>query len=103
MSEGASGSSEAKRKSGMRPMSDRCRSGKESYLRESGRSRIPSSGSCVPWKTTFATTSEERSSEVADFILTAINGAAAIYAASRDPAILEKTIRQLRFHLNCLK
>lgn len=43
------------------------------------------------------------SREVADFILTAINGAAALYAASREPAILEVTIQQLRRHLDCLK
>lgn len=43
------------------------------------------------------------SGEVADFILTAINGAAVLYAASREPPILEMTIHQLRLHLNCLK
>lgn len=46
---------------------------------------------------------EVDSREVADFILTAINGAAALYAASREPRILEETIHQLRFHLECLK
>lgn len=43
------------------------------------------------------------SREVADFILTAINGAAVLYAASREPTILEMTIHQLRLHLDCLK
>lgn len=41
--------------------------------------------------------------EVAEFILTAINGAAVLYAASREPSILEVTIHQLRLHLDCLK
>jgi hypothetical protein len=43
------------------------------------------------------------SREVAGFILTAINGAAVLYAASREPTILEETIHQLRLHLDCLK
>jgi TetR/AcrR family transcriptional regulator, transcriptional repressor for nem operon len=43
------------------------------------------------------------SREVAEFILTAINGAAVLYAASREPTILEVTIHQLRLHLDCLK
>jgi TetR/AcrR family transcriptional regulator, transcriptional repressor for nem operon len=43
------------------------------------------------------------SREVADFILTAINGTAVLYAASREPTILEETIHQLRLHLDCLK
>lgn len=46
---------------------------------------------------------EVDSREVADFILTAINGAAVLYTASREPRILEETIQQLRFHLECLK
>lgn len=46
---------------------------------------------------------EVDSREVADFILTAINGAAVLYTASREPRILEETIHQLRFHLECLK
>lgn len=37
--------------------------------------------------------------EMADFIVTALNGAAARYAAQRDPAILEQTVRQLKLHL----
>jgi len=41
--------------------------------------------------------------EVADFILTAINGAAVLYTASREPSILEVTIHQLRLHLDCLR
>lgn len=41
--------------------------------------------------------------EVADFLLTSINGAAALYAASRDPRLLEDTIRQVRLHLDALR
>ena len=37
--------------------------------------------------------------EVAEFIVTALNGAAALYAAKRDPKILEQTVRQLKIHL----
>ncbi len=40
--------------------------------------------------------------EVADFILTAVNGAAALYAASRETAILEITLQHFRLHLDCL-
>ncbi|GKT07528.1 hypothetical protein DSTSK_08330 [Desulforhabdus sp. TSK] len=43
------------------------------------------------------------SREVADLILTAINGAAVLYAASQEKMILEKMINQLRLHLDCLK
>jgi AcrR family transcriptional regulator len=37
--------------------------------------------------------------EMADFIVTALNGAAARYAAQREPMILEQTVRQLRLHV----
>jgi TetR/AcrR family transcriptional regulator, transcriptional repressor for nem operon len=43
------------------------------------------------------------SREVAEFILTAINGAAVLYAASREPTILAVTIHQLHLYLDCLK
>ncbi|MBE0617253.1 MAG: TetR/AcrR family transcriptional regulator [Proteobacteria bacterium] len=41
--------------------------------------------------------------EVADFLLTSINGAAALYAAGREPRLLEETIRQVRLHLDSLR
>ncbi|MDW7710904.1 MAG: TetR family transcriptional regulator [Deferrisomatales bacterium] len=41
--------------------------------------------------------------EVADFLVTSINGAAALYAAGRDPRLLEDTIRQVRLHLEALR
>lgn len=37
--------------------------------------------------------------EMADFVVTVLNGAAARYAAQRDPVILEQTLRQLKLHL----
>lgn len=40
--------------------------------------------------------------EMADFIVTVLNGAAARYAAQRDMAILEQTVRQLKLHLTPL-
>ncbi len=41
--------------------------------------------------------------EVAEFLLTSINGAAALYAAGRDPQLLEDTVRQVRLHLDSLR
>ncbi len=41
--------------------------------------------------------------EVASFIVIALNGAAALYIASRDRAILRQTAAQLNFHLERLK
>lgn len=40
---------------------------------------------------------------VADFLVTSINGAAALYAAARDPRILRQTVQQLRLYLDHLK
>jgi len=41
--------------------------------------------------------------EVADFLVTSVNGAAALYAAGRNPQLLEDTIRQVRLHLEALR
>jgi AcrR family transcriptional regulator len=41
--------------------------------------------------------------DIANFIIISLNGAAALYIPSRDRAILEQTIRQLRFYINQLK
>jgi len=41
--------------------------------------------------------------EVAGFLLTSINGAAALFAAGRDPELLEDTIRQVRGYLESLR
>jgi AcrR family transcriptional regulator len=41
--------------------------------------------------------------EIADFIVVSINGAAALYAARRDPCVLSQTVRQLRSYLDHLK
>jgi len=41
--------------------------------------------------------------EISNFIVITLNGAAAIYASSRDAAILNQTVDQLRFYLNQLK
>lgn len=41
--------------------------------------------------------------EVADFIVIAVNGAAPLYAASRDPMIWRQTIAQLRAYLTQLR
>lgn len=41
--------------------------------------------------------------EAADFIVIVLNGAAALYAATRDPRILEQTARQLRQYLDQMK
>lgn len=38
--------------------------------------------------------------ETANFIIISLNGAAALYMASRDRSILEQTIRQLRLHIH---
>jgi TetR/AcrR family transcriptional repressor of nem operon len=40
--------------------------------------------------------------EVADFLVISLNGAAPLYAASRDPAIWQHTLAQLHFYLKCL-
>lgn len=40
---------------------------------------------------------------IADFVVISINGAAALYSASRDPRILTETVRQLRSYLDALK
>jgi len=41
--------------------------------------------------------------EIANYIIISLNGAAALYASSRDPAILEHTVSQLRFYIRQLK
>jgi len=41
--------------------------------------------------------------EISNFIVISLNGAAALYAASRDPMIWKFTITQLRFYINQLK
>lgn len=41
--------------------------------------------------------------EIADFLVTSINGAAALYAAGRDPRILRQTVRQLQLYLDHLR
>jgi hypothetical protein len=41
--------------------------------------------------------------EIANYIIIALNGAAALYAPSRDPAILDQTVSQLRFYIQQLK
>lgn len=41
--------------------------------------------------------------EVADFILIAINGATALYAASREKRVLDETVRQLSVYLGHLR
>jgi AcrR family transcriptional regulator len=40
--------------------------------------------------------------EVADFLVISLNGAAPLYAASRDPAIWQHTLAQLHLYLKCL-
>jgi len=37
--------------------------------------------------------------EIANYIIISLNGAAALYASSRDPAILDHTVSQLRFYI----
>ena len=41
--------------------------------------------------------------EIANYIIVSLNGAAALYAPSRDPAILDQTVSQLRFYIQQLK
>ncbi len=41
--------------------------------------------------------------EIANYIIISLNGAAALYASSRDPAILDQTVRQLRFYIRQLE
>jgi len=41
--------------------------------------------------------------EVANFIIISLNGAAALYTSSRDPDILDQTVRQLRNYVNQLR
>jgi TetR/AcrR family transcriptional repressor of nem operon len=41
--------------------------------------------------------------EIANYIIISLNGAAALYAASRDPAILDQTVSQLRFYIRQLE
>jgi TetR/AcrR family transcriptional repressor of nem operon len=41
--------------------------------------------------------------EIANFIVGALNGAAALHASSRNPAILDQTLSQLRFYIRQLK
>ncbi len=40
--------------------------------------------------------------EIADFLVISLNGAAPLYAASRDPAVWQHTLAQLRLYLKCL-
>ena len=41
--------------------------------------------------------------EIANYIIISLNGAAALYASSRDPAILNQTVSQLHFYIQQLK
>ncbi|MDH3827751.1 MAG: hypothetical protein OET21_10060, partial [Desulfobacterales bacterium] len=41
--------------------------------------------------------------EIANYIIISLNGAAALYAPSRDPAILAQTVSQLHFYIQQLK
>ena len=41
--------------------------------------------------------------EIANYIIISLNGAAALYASSRDPAILDQTVSQLRFYTRQLE
>ncbi|MEJ2222962.1 MAG: TetR/AcrR family transcriptional regulator [Desulfobacterales bacterium] len=41
--------------------------------------------------------------EIANYIIISLNGAAALYAHSRDPAILDQTVSQLHFYIRKLK
>jgi TetR/AcrR family transcriptional repressor of nem operon len=41
--------------------------------------------------------------EVANFIMVSLNGAAPLYAASRDPAVWQHTLSQLNFYLESLR
>ena len=40
---------------------------------------------------------------IASYIIISLNGAAALYAADRDPAILDHTVSQLHFYIRQLK
>ena len=41
--------------------------------------------------------------EIANYIIISLNGAAALYASSRDPAILDQTVSQLHFYIRQLE
>lgn len=41
--------------------------------------------------------------EIANYIIISLNGAATLYSASRDPAILDQTVSQLRFYIRQLE
>jgi TetR/AcrR family transcriptional regulator, transcriptional repressor for nem operon len=41
--------------------------------------------------------------EIANFIVTALNGAAPLYAASKDPVVWQQTMAQLHFYIKCLR
>jgi AcrR family transcriptional regulator len=41
--------------------------------------------------------------EITNFIIISLNGAAALYASSRDPAILDQTVSQLHFYIRQLE
>lgn len=41
--------------------------------------------------------------EIANFMVISVNGAAPLYAASKDPAVWQQTITQLRFYLKSLR
>jgi hypothetical protein len=41
--------------------------------------------------------------EIADFLVISMNGASALYTASRDPSIWKQTIIQLRFYIDQLR
>jgi TetR/AcrR family transcriptional regulator, transcriptional repressor for nem operon len=40
--------------------------------------------------------------EIADFLVISLNGAAPLYAASRDPAVWQHTLAQLHLYIKCL-
>jgi TetR/AcrR family transcriptional repressor of nem operon len=42
-------------------------------------------------------------SEIANYMVICLNGAAALYASSRNPAILDQTLSQIRFYIQQLK
>jgi AcrR family transcriptional regulator len=41
--------------------------------------------------------------EIANYLIISLNGAAALYVSSRDPAILDQTVSQLHFYIQQLK
>ncbi|MGO8761976.1 MAG: TetR/AcrR family transcriptional regulator [Desulfobaccales bacterium] len=41
--------------------------------------------------------------QIADFLVISLNGAAPLYAASRDPAVWQHTMAQLHFYINSLR